>query len=455
MPGTDTEPRPEFDVVVVGGGLSGCALATALADGRRRILVLEARKGRNPRFNGELIHPFGVDALDAAGLYEPAKAKGGVDIEGFAVFPGAGQPPSVLPYREIPDCRPHGFAMDHHEMVDALRAETKKRPGVELRFGERVTEVLRKEERVVGVATPSGRVRAHLVFACDGRHSKIRSLLEVGERARLISYMAAARLPGHRLPRPGYGHILLGAWGPVIVYPIGDNDARTNVDLPADMDRGLSACAALIRREYLPHLEPSVAAAIGAALDSGELEMAANYSITTDDCVVPGAALVGDATGCSHPVTATGMTVGLNDTRLIRRALDGVALDDAARVDAALARYGRERNDFVRARQVLSDALYEVFRGDDDGTRAIRAGIFRYWNGSSRSRARSMALLSGHESGLPAFMREYLMVVGASTSSVLKGRVNEPSLTGRVRSLYGLAEKSLEKLGVVARGLRA
>ncbi len=108
----------------------------------------------------------------------------------------------------------------------------------------------------------------------------------------------------------------------------------------------------------------------------------------------------------------------------------------------------------MRAREILADALYEVFRGVDDGTRAIREGIFRYWGASQGARARSMALLSGHESRLPAFLREYLTVVGMSTSTVLRGEVNEPSFAGRVRSLVGLGRKSWEKLGLVARGVR-
>jgi hypothetical protein len=148
------------------------------------------------------------------------------------------------------------------------------------------------------------------------------------------------------------------------------------------------------------------------------------------------------------------MTVALTDTRLLAEALAGVELADRARVDAALARYQSARYRYVRAREILADALYEVFRGVDDGTRAIRDGIFRYWRAAAGNRARSMALLSGHESRLPAFLREYLTVVGASTSSVLRGRVNDPSLGGRVRSLVGLGRKSLEKLGLVARGVR-
>ncbi|HEY2744432.1 MAG TPA: hypothetical protein VGL86_07410, partial [Polyangia bacterium] len=109
---------------------------------------------------------------------------------------------------------------------------------------------------------------------------------------------------------------------------------------------------------------------------------------------------------------------------------------------------------FVRAREILADALYEVFRGTDDGTRAIRAGIFQYWNGSVGARARSMALLSGHESSLPAFLREYVTVATKSTSSVLRGEVNEPTVAGRMRSLVGLGKKTWEKLGMVAKGVR-
>jgi 2-polyprenyl-6-methoxyphenol hydroxylase-like FAD-dependent oxidoreductase len=454
MGNNGTAARWDADVIIVGGGLSGCSLAAALADGRRRIVILEARKGRNPRFNGELIHPTGAQVLEERGFYAPLRAAGGIDVDGFACVRALDRPTTLLPYREIRGARPTGFAMDHHDMVDVLRREVAARPGVELRLGERVTNLLRKEERVVGVETASGPLRAPLVVACDGRHSKIRALLGIEESATLLSFTAALLLEGCRLPQPGYGHIFLEAWGPILAYPISARDARACIDLPKDMDRGAEAVIQRIRNDYLPFVDAEVRRALTVQLDRGDVEVAANYSIRTDECVVPGAALVGDACGCSHPLTATGMTVALTDTRLIAEALAGVPLADGAALDRALARYQAERYRYVRAREILADAMYEVFRGVDDGTRAIREGIFRYWNSAEAFRARSMALLSGHESRLPAFLREYLTVVGMSTSTVLRGEVNEPSLRGRVRSLYGLGLKSVEKLGLVARGLR-
>jgi squalene monooxygenase len=446
---------PRWDVIVVGGGLSGCAMATALADGRRKILVLEARAGRNPRFNGELIHPHGVDVLDERGFLAPLHQAGGADVRGFAVVKSLTEPTTLLPYDEIPGSRPFGFAIDHHDLVDTMRKKMLTHPGIELRLGERVVDVVRDQERVIGVMTAKGPLLASVVIACDGRHSKIRALIEMPERATLLSFTAAALLEDCPLPQPGFGHIFLGAWGPILVYPIGPRDARTCIDLPQELDKGKDAVIARIRRDYAQHLPEGVRATLVKALDGGDIEVAANYAIYTDECTVPGAALVGDSAGCSHPLTATGMTIALNDTRLLATEIAGVAdLADRSAVDAALARYQTARYRFVRAREILADALYEVFRGTDDGTRAIRAGIFEYWNGGVRARARSMALLSGHESSLPAFLREYMTVATKSTSSVLRGDVNERSVAGRVRSLVGLGRKTWEKLGMVAKGVR-
>jgi 2-polyprenyl-6-methoxyphenol hydroxylase-like FAD-dependent oxidoreductase len=444
----------DADILIVGGGLSGCALASALAASGRRILILEARQGKNPRFNGELIHPTGVDVLAGLGLVPALEAKGAAQILGFASVPKPNAKATVLPYREIPGSRPFGLGIDHRLLVEVLRDHVATLPNVEIRTGERVTNVLRDQERVIGVQATSGPVRAHVVLACDGRHSKVRTLLGMEEEARLLSFTAAALLADCDLPHPGFGHIFLGGWGPILAYPISATDARAIIDLPADMDRGTDAVVERIRRDYLPYVHAKVRGPLERALNEQDLEVAANYAIYTDECSVPGAALVGDACGCSHPLTATGMTIALNDTRILGEVLGAADLSRRDQVDAALEKYQTERYRYVRSREILADAIYEVFRGIDDGSRAIREGIFRYWESSAGARARSMALLSGQESRLPPFLREYLTVVSMSTGVVLQGRVNEPSLGGRVRSLYGLVNKSFEKLGLVAKGIR-
>src|SRR5690242_6447619 len=100
------------DILIVGGGLTGTSLACALSDGRRRILVLEARAGKNPRFAGELLHPTGVDVLEEIGVLDRLRS-GGVPVIGFAVVGAPGRAPIDLDYSEVSGARPWGFAMEH------------------------------------------------------------------------------------------------------------------------------------------------------------------------------------------------------------------------------------------------------------------------------------------------------------------------------------------------------
>lgn len=457
-----------YDVVIVGAGVTGCAMATALSDGKRRIVILEARSGHKPRFAGELIHPTGAQVLDDLGFLPTLRRHGGIDVDGFAVVKDKTREPTRLPYNEIPRTRPTGFAMEHRDLVEGMREHLGTRPGVEIRFGNKVDEVLRDDAgRAAGVRTGNGDViYANLVLGCDGRHSKIRPLLKLPERAKLVSFSVAMRLIGGAplLPCPTYGHIFLGAWGPMLIYPIGGpdggQDARCCFDVTSELSGGPKGAAKLMREEYAPHLPPALRDSMLASLDRELPQIAANESIRTDRCVYPGAAIVGDAGGCSHPLTATGMTVGFTDAQRLGRLLAPLGrLEDHAAVDAALRRYEVERYRFVRAREILADALYEVFRAAEPGTRALREGIFRYWERSTTARASSMALLSGAESRPSVFISEYLTVVANGSLAALSGRSgpvrgHKASPRQRAESLIGLGQKSLEKLKLVARDVR-
>ena len=93
--------------------------------------------------------------------------------------------------------------------------------------------------------------------------------------------------------------------------------------------------------------------------------------------------------------------------------------------------------------------MYEVFRGSDDGSRAVARGLMRAWREDAELRRNSMAILSCHESRPQAFLAAYLQVAGRSTRCVLTGQIAEPSLRGRTKSLVGLARLSVDKVSRV------
>ena len=49
----------DYDIITVGGGLGGAALATVMAKHGARVLVLERQVKFKDRVRGEAIHPWG------------------------------------------------------------------------------------------------------------------------------------------------------------------------------------------------------------------------------------------------------------------------------------------------------------------------------------------------------------------------------------------------------------
>lgn len=61
-------PAPEPDVVIVGAGVLGSAMATVLARDGRRVTVVERELKEPDRIVGELLQPGGYRALRELGL---------------------------------------------------------------------------------------------------------------------------------------------------------------------------------------------------------------------------------------------------------------------------------------------------------------------------------------------------------------------------------------------------
>jgi flavin-dependent dehydrogenase len=170
-------------------------------------------------------------------------------------------------------------------------------------------------------------------------------------------------------------------------------------------------------------------------------EGCATHAISTTRCAAPGVVLVGDSGGCAHPLTAGGMTNALNDVLTLSDELT-----QRGPTNDALHRYQRRRYDYVRMREMFTDALYEVFCATDPGARALQAGVFSYWRSSPRSQAASMDILSGEEVRPSRFIAEYSMVAGLSALDTLKGVRRQPQLKQRAHVLKSLAQTGLTRI---------
>jgi len=214
------------------------------------------------------------------------------------------------------------------------------------------------------------------------------------------------------------------------------------------------AGVAAVRRDpaYLAALPGEFRARVQAALNTQPGLVSANYSIVPRAVARGCVALVGDAAGCCHPLTATGLSVCTRDAIRLRQALRASNGD----IPRAVRRYARMRGGPQRTRVALAESLYRAFAEPTDEMRLLRDGILRFWKRSRRGRAASMALLSTHEGRMSRMAVQYAHVVGyALTGLVYLRRNGRPSSLARMRTVLRLSRATLMLLAqTYARRLR-
>jgi 2-polyprenyl-6-methoxyphenol hydroxylase-like FAD-dependent oxidoreductase len=401
-------PHIDADVIVVGAGFAGLVAAASLTESGFRVLVLEALDEPLDSLRGELIHPRGVRSLEALGLSGALRARGAVDVLGFAAYEKPTSPPVMLDYG-----RGNGLGLEHRTILTALRAKLQADARIRFETGARVQSLLYSAGRVAGVRCADGRVfDARLVVAADGRHSKIRRLFGIPTDVSLSSYTIGATLLGDVLPLPRHGHVFVGAPGPILAYPFGEGHVRMCIDVPLEAPHGKDGIVDYIEARYRKFVPDRIQGPMVESLRRDPLRACANHAIYTHACAVSGGALVGDAGGCSHPLTATGMTTACHDAITLTECLVRHGL-----TDRGLASYQQRRYGFVRARELFAYSLYEVLRGKGEGPEALRDAVFDYWQ-SPRARQASLDILSGDASSTGAFLGEYTRVVGSAARNL-------------------------------------
>ena len=89
----------EFDIVAIGGGLGGAALAKTMAERGARVLVVEPERRFRDRVRGEFLAPWGVAEAHGLGIAEALLAGGAHETPWFDLLVG-GMPVSHRDLRE-------------------------------------------------------------------------------------------------------------------------------------------------------------------------------------------------------------------------------------------------------------------------------------------------------------------------------------------------------------------
>jgi squalene monooxygenase len=419
----------DADIAVVGAGPVGCVPALSLARIGARVLVLESTPASANGLAGEWIHPPGARVLESLGL-------GGVvrvpypSGQGFVVFPDDGSDPIRLPYPAG-----LGFAREHRMLVGDLRDAVRSCP--EILFVQNARATAAGPGRLTYV-DPSGErtSRVERIIGADGRTSMVRRWLGGAEQGNPpTSTMAGLLLDNAELPFEGYGHVALGGPGPMLIYRVDAERVRVCIDVPHVPPP--SVAPEYLWREYHHRLPAVLRPAFRNALSRGGFTWAANHVRRRRYLASRDLALVGDAVGYTHPLTAVGMTLGFADAECLTRTPNFFA-------------YRRERTSRTGVAEWLADALYAVFARRDDASDALRRGIYRLWRENPMQRDITLRLLTGDDTRAMHFTEAFARVLGTATLDILTTSASRRNWSQAALGMRGIGAWGLWLLSTLA-----
>ncbi|KAK3307109.1 squalene epoxidase-domain-containing protein [Chaetomium strumarium] len=417
------EKAHEADVVVVGAGVFGCAIAFALANQGRSVILLERWMHEPDRIVGELLQPGGVEALKKLGLERCLEDIDAVPCYGYHVlfrgsevsFPyppvsgegrvivGAGSKKEVNGHvnghskGEKTPVRPEGRGFHHGRFIMQLRKACMGHPNISI-FETEVTATIKGQygDAVLGVETrtkdpETGKKKpdtffGQLTIIADGYASIFRKEI-LGTAPVVRSKFYALELIDCPFPPANTGHVVIGDQCLALLYQIGTHETRALIDVPLDHPAASPAKGGVrgyIENIVIPSLPPHVQPSARAALADGKIpkSMPNSWLPSKKQTTHDGVIVLGDAHNMRHPLTGGGMTVAFNDAHLLSTLLDPAQvpnLGDHAAVRRAMATFHWRRKSLTSIINVLAQALYSLFAADNWQLRALQRGCFRYF----------------------------------------------------------------------------
>ncbi|XP_075478232.1 squalene monooxygenase SE1-like [Primulina tabacum] len=389
------------DIIIVGAGVAGAALAYTLAKEGRQVHVIERDLSEPDRIVGELLQPGGYLKLMELGLED---CLGDIDAQrvfGYALYKDGRNAMLSYPLEKF-HSDVSGRSFHNGRFIQRMREKASTLSNVRLEQGT-VTSLLEEEGTVKGVQyrNKNGQemtAYAPLTIVCDGCFSNLRRSL-CTPKVENPSCFVGLVLENCELPFANHGHVVLGDPSPVLFYPISSTEIRCLVDIPGQKVPSIAngEMASYLKTVVAPQIPPQLNDSFNAAIDKGNIRTMPNRSMPANPHPTPGALLMGDAFNMRHPLTGGGMTVALSDIVILRNLLKPIYdLHDATTLSKYLESFYTLRKPVASTINTLAGALYKVFCASPDQARQeMRQACFDYLSLGGNFSNGPVSLLSG------------------------------------------------------------
>ncbi|MCX2951523.1 FAD-dependent oxidoreductase [Lentzea sp. NEAU-D7] len=345
------------DVVVVGGGIAGSALAAVLAGDGFQVVVLERQTTYRDKVRGEVMACWGVAELVRLGLEQPLLDAGGCYVKRGLSYDEVTEPvqaeAGATSLDQMVPGVPGMLDVGHPEACEALSRAAAAAGATVVRGIGRV-EIEPGDAPVVRYEHDDvvHELRCRLIVGADGRTSAVRGQLGITLHQTKPRTMCGGLLvddlhawPADQLSEGTEGDlhyfVLPRKNGRARLYLLHDIAQKGRFAGPDRDERFLNAFRfrCVPGSEMFAAVRPVRPCAFHPFNDSW-----------TDHPYAPGVVLIGDAAGWNDPIIGQGLSIALRDVRIVTDLLRA-GPDWSA---AAFAHYGEERTERLRRLRVTA-----------------------------------------------------------------------------------------------------
>jgi 2-octaprenyl-6-methoxyphenol hydroxylase len=401
----------DSDLLIIGGGLNGPALALAAARAGLSSTVIDALPEparKDAGFDGRAyaLALASVRLMRNLGLWERVAENAQPMLEIKVSDGRAGEGPSPFflhfDHAEIEE-GPMGHMLEdrflRRALLDAMDAE----PRITQVSGDHVT-AQEVDETGVTVTLASGKVlRGRLLIGADGRASGTARRAGIRRTGWGYGQTALVAAIEHALPHHGIAHQFFMPPGPLAILPLPGNVSSI---VWSETDETAARFAALSDTDFMEVLRPRFGDFLGDIKLRGTRYTYPLSLTVAQSFTAPRLALVGDAAHGVHPIAGQGLNAGLRDVAALAQVLTEAARrgEDIA-AEGVLARYQQWRRFDTATLAIATDLTNRLFSNDNPLLRAARdlgMGALGHMPALRRGFIREAAGLTGD---LPALMK--------------------------------------------------
>jgi 2-octaprenyl-6-methoxyphenol hydroxylase len=362
--------KHDSDILIVGGGLGGPALALALAQAGLSVTIIDALPQtvrKNAAFDGRsyALALASVRLLKAIGLWDRVSddAQPMLEIKVSDGRAGEGPAPFFLHFdhAEIEE-GPMGHMLEDRFLRRAVLDMLKETPAI-----TQVTDTVTAQEVRDGIVTltlASGKsLTGRLLVGADGRASGTATRAGIGRVGWNYGQTALVAALEHELPHHGIAHQFFMPPGPLAILPLPGNVSSI---VWSETDETAQAFAALSDAEFLEVLRPRFGDFLGEiGLRGKRYTYPLDLSIAKS-LIAPRTALVADAAHGFHPIAGQGLNAGLRDVAALTQVITEAHRrgEDIAAMDV-LTRYQQWRRFDTATLALVTDATNRLFSNDN------------------------------------------------------------------------------------------